>query len=205
MGVTTWLVGYLVAAVERGGYLGVFALMALESALVPVPSEAVMPFAGFLVSRGVFGFWETVAAGSLGNLAGSLAAYWLGARYGRPLLERYGRYLLISGEELDAVEEFFWRHGDAAVFLGRLMPAVRTVISFPAGMARMPLARFAALTFLGSVPWNAALTYAGVVLGEHWRLVEELGVYLDAAVVAGVVALALLLLRKRREGLLEPA
>ncbi len=196
MGLTTLVVGFLVDLVAVGGYLGVFALMALESALIPVPSEAVMPFAGFLVSRGVFGFWEAVAAGSLGNLAGSLAAYALGARYGRPLLERYGRYLLIGEEELSRVEEFFARHGDAAVFFGRLLPAVRTVISFPAGMARVPLARFSLLTFAGSVPWNAALTYAGVVLGENWVLVEEMGGYLDVAVLAVLALLAYLFLRR---------
>jgi len=200
MGVTAWLVGYAVSLVEAGGYLGVFALMALESALVPVPSEAVMPFAGFLVSRGVFGFWEAVAAGSLGNLAGGLAAYWLGARYGRGLLERYGRYLLVGEGELRRVEAFFARHGEAAVFLGRLLPAVRTVISFPAGVARVPLGRFAALTFAGSVPWNAALTYLGVLLGENWRLVEAAGVYLDAAVVAGALLLLAAVRLKLGEG-----
>ncbi len=163
--------------------------MVLESALVPIPSEVVMVFSGFLVYKGLFGFVEAVMAGTLGNLVGSLIAYYLGLSAGRPFLLKYGRYLLLNEHHIASAERFFQRRGGLAVFLGRMLPAVRTVISFPAGVARMNIAKFAALTFLGSIPWNTALVLAGYSLGENWAVVESHAPLLDAIGVS-ILALA---------------
>lgn len=188
-----------VELIRRVGYAGLFALMALESALVPIPSEIVMPLAGFLVQRGSLDFTLVVVTSSLANLAGSLAAYAVGASLGRAFVERYGRYLLLSEEHLRTAERLFEKWGHWVVLVGRMMPAVRTVISLPAGVAGMHVSRFAVYTFIGSLPWNAALTYLGFLLGEGWEVVGLYMPYIDAAAIA-LLALAtvFLLLRARR-------
>ena len=151
--------------------------MAIESACIPLPSEIIMPLAGwFLVDdRGLGVEWLFLAAlcGALGNLIGSLIAYGVGAWGGRPLLLRYGRYFLISRQEVEQAERWFARYGDRAVFISRVLPVIRTFISLPAGIARMNLWRFTILTFVGSFPWSLGLAWAGYLLGENWERIRE--------------------------------
>jgi membrane protein DedA with SNARE-associated domain len=154
------------------GYGGIVLLMAIESACIPLPSEIIMPFSGYLVFRGELAFWGVAFAGAAGCVIGSLAAYWVGVRGGRPLVERYGRYLLVSPQDLELADRWFARYGDITVFVARLLPVVRTFIAFPAGVARMALGKFVAYTFIGSLIWCAALAWVGERLGEHW---ESLG------------------------------
>lgn len=183
---------------RRMGYVGLFVLMTLESALVPIPSEVVMPLAGFLAQRRAFDYTLVVVIASLANLAGSLVAYALGASLGRRFVERFGKYLLISSEHVRAAERLFERWGHWVVLAGRMLPAVRTVISLPAGVARMHLSKFVFFTFIGSLPWNAALAYLGFVLGERWEIIENFMPYIDAAAAAGLLLLALALLYRIR-------
>jgi membrane protein DedA with SNARE-associated domain len=185
------------------GYLGVLVAMMIESAMIPLPSELILPFAGFMVSDptqvepltgGPWSFWVIVIVATIGNTAGSLIAYGIGAYGGRPFLERYGRYMLIRPHEIEAADHFFARYGAATVFFGRLLPIVRTFVSFPAGVTRMPLAKFIAYSTAGAVPWSIALTFAGVQLGASWRQIREALQPFDLLIAVGVVIIALLLL-----------
>ena len=162
------IAGFVIAVIHAGGYLGIVLLMALESACVPLPSELVMPFAGYLVSTGQMNLYVAATAGALGCNLGSVVAYEAGRRGGRPFAQRYGRYLLIGPGELDAADRFFARFGSAAVFVGRLLPLIRTFIAFPAGVARMPLLPFHLYTFAGSWPFCFVLTWLGLRLGRAW-------------------------------------
>jgi membrane protein DedA with SNARE-associated domain len=154
------------------GYFGVFLLMALESACLPVPSEVIMPFSGYLVTAGKFSFWLVVLAGTVGNLAGSIAAYFVGYYGGRPLIEKYGKYILISVHDLDIAERWFNKYGSVSIFFSRLLPIVRTFFFFPAGACKMPFGKFCLYTVLGCLPWSIFLTYVGVELGENWKSIE---------------------------------
>ena len=183
------------------GYLGVALWVAIESVIIPIPSELVLPFAGFLVGQGTavepitgqpWNYWLTVLAGTLGATVGALIAYGIGAWGGRPLLERWGRYLGISSADLDKADGFFARHGEAASFFGRMIPVVRSLVSFAAGVGHMPLARFTAFTFLGSLPFTAVLVFAGVQLGANWEAVGGVLKQFEYVVLAvlGVIVLA---------------
>src|SRR6202007_2457397 len=170
------------------GYAGIAILMAIESACIPLPSELIMPFAGYLVFQGKFNLFWAATAGAIGCNLGSLVAYEIGAYGGRPLVERYGRWILMGRRELDWADRFFARWGYLAVFIARLLPVIRTFIALPAGVARMPRLRFHLYTFLGSWPWCFALAYLGMKLGQNWR---ELGQYFhrfDAVIVAVLIA-----------------
>src|SRR3984885_11094821 len=145
--------GFIVATISASGYAGVALLMAIESACIPLPSEVIMPFAGYLVSTGQFSLIGAATAGALGCNLGSTVAYYVAAYGGRPVLERWGEYVLISPAELNRADAFFLRYGSATGFFGRLLPVVRTFIAFPAGLARMPMLKFQGYTFLGSWPW----------------------------------------------------
>lgn len=158
----------IVATISRLGYAGVVLLMAIESACIPLPSEIIMPFSGYLVSKGEFNLWLVGVAGAAGCVLGSLVAYWVGMYGGRPLVEKYGRYLLISHHDLDLADRWFDRFGEVIVFASRLLPVIRTFIAFPAGVARMNLKKFVIYTFAGSLPWCIGLAYVGQKLGEHW-------------------------------------
>jgi membrane protein DedA with SNARE-associated domain len=178
--IIAFLVEFISHVIHSGGYLGVTALMAVESACIPLPSEIILPFAGYQVYTGDFGnhatifglpaglFW-VATAGAIGCNIGSFVAYWIGAKGGRPLVERYGRWVLMSHHDLDLMTKFFVKYGAITVLLSRLLPVVRTFIAFPAGIARMPQARFHIYTFVGSWPWCFALAYAGMKLGEAWQ------------------------------------
>lgn len=181
---------FTIGTLSALGYVGVVLLMGIESACIPLPSELIMPFAGYLVFQGQLTLWGVSLAGALGCVLGSLVAYYVGLFGGRPLVRRYGRYLLISHHDLDLADRWFARHGDITIFVGRLLPVVRTFIDFPAGVARMPLAKFVIYTFVGSLFWCAALAWLGRTLGEHW---DTLGVYFhrfDAVIALALAAAA---------------
>jgi membrane protein DedA with SNARE-associated domain len=185
--VAAWIIGIISAS----GYLGIVLLMAIESACIPLPSEIIMPFAGYLVSTGRFDLIWVATAGAIGCNLGSIVAYELGKRIGRPFVERYGRYVLMSVHELDRAERFFARWGDITVLVCRLLPAVRSFIAFPAGVARMPLLRFHLYTFIGSWPWCFALAWVGMKLGKAWDTDPRLKHVLHSAdAVIGVIVLA---------------
>ena len=186
------LVSFVVAVISAAGYFGVAGLMAVESACIPLPSEVIMPFAGYLVSLGRFSLIGAATAGALGCNIGSTIAYLVAAKGGRPAFERWGRYVLIRHEELDRAEKFFVRYGAVTVFVGRLLPVVRTFISFPAGLARMPMLKFQIYSFVGAWPWCLALAYVGMVLGTRWdsdptlrRLFHEFDAVIVAVLAAG--------------------
>jgi membrane protein DedA with SNARE-associated domain len=182
---------FIKGVIAAVGYGGIALLMGIESACIPLPSELIMPFAGYLVYEGSMNLWWAATAGAIGCNLGSLVAYEIGHYGGRPLVERYGRWILLSKRELDWADRFFARWGYLAVFIGRLLPVIRTFIALPAGVARMPRGKFHIYTFLGSWPWCLALAYFGMKLGENWR---ELGKYfhrfdlvIGVALAAGIV------------------
>jgi membrane protein DedA with SNARE-associated domain len=182
---------FIIAGISSMGYWGILAMMAIESACIPLPSEVIMPFSGYLVFTGRFNFWLVGLVGAIGCNVGSAVAYYVGAHGGRPLIEKYGRYILIAHEDLEWADRWFLRYGDATVFFSRLLPVIRTFIAFPAGVVRMNLLKFHLYTFVGSLPWCLALAYAGLKLGERW---ESLSVYfhrmdlvLGIVIVAGVI------------------
>ena len=178
---------------ESVGYLGVALWVAIESVIVPIPSELVLPFAGFLVGEAAaiepltgqpWSFWLVVLAGTIGATVGSLIAYAIGALGGRPILERWGRIVGITPADLDRADAFFLRYGDAASFFGRMVPVIRSLVSFAAGVARMPLLRFTLFSFLGSLPFTALLVFAGVQLGANWETIGGVIKQFEYAIVA---------------------
>jgi membrane protein DedA with SNARE-associated domain len=180
------------------GYVGVGLAMAIESAMIPLPSELVLPYAGFLVgdpaqveplTRGPWLFWIVVVIATLGNTIGSIIGYYIGAWGGRPFLERWGRYLLIRPHEIELAERFFQKYGPATAFFSRLMPIVRTFISFPAGVARMPIGKFILYSTLGALPWSILLVWAGEQLGANWVDIRHALQPYDLLIAVGVVAL----------------
>lgn len=195
------IAAFVIAVISASGYFGVFLLMGIESACIPLPSEIIMPFAGHLVARGEMSLWWAGFWGAVGCVAGSLIAYAIGAIGGRPLAERYGKYVLISRHDLDMADRLFDRYGDGIAFVARLLPVVRTYIGFPAGVARMPLVRFCIYSFLGSLPWCLGLAWVGQRLSLAFgvadpelfveRLHEHLGSYFHLAdALIGLVILA---------------
>jgi membrane protein DedA with SNARE-associated domain len=184
---------FTIWVISSGGYLGIVALMAIESACIPLPSEIIMPFAGYLVSTGRFDLYLAATAGAIGCNLGSIVGYEIGKRGGRPLALRWGKYVLIGAGEIDAAERFFARYGSIAVLIGRLLPVIRSFIAFPAGVARMPQIPFHIYTFLGSWPWCFALAWIGMKLGERWhsdprvgRVLHSLDAVIAVVILAGV-------------------
>ena len=185
------------------GYIGVMIAMAIESAMIPLPSELILPLGGFVVSDPSriepltgqpWNFWIVVIVATIGNTLGSLIAYAIGAWGGRPFLERYGRYMLIREHELEAADHFFARYGSATVFIGRLLPIVRTFISFPAGVARMPIGKFVVYSTAGAFLWSIILVQAGVVLGDNWVTIRDMLKPFDMAILVLVIVGAIALL-----------
>jgi len=166
------IAAWIVDQIGSLGYPGVVMLMAIESACIPLPSEVIMPFSGYLVYKGTFNLHLASLAGALGCAVGSALAYWVGIRGGRPFIERYGRYILIRHQDLDRADAWFARCGEWAVFISRLLPVIRTFISLPAGIARMNFPRFLIYSFVGSVPWCYFLAWVGQKLGENWQSIK---------------------------------
>jgi membrane protein DedA with SNARE-associated domain len=179
---------FIKSTIAVTGYSGIAILMAIESACIPLPSELIMPFAGYLVYEGSMSLFWVATAGAIGCNLGSLVAYEIGHYGGRPLVERYGRWILMGRRELDWADRFFARWGHAAVFIARLLPVVRTFIALPAGVARMPRGKFHTYTFLGSWPWCFVLAWAGMKLGENWRSLGKYFHQFDAVIGVLIVA-----------------
>ncbi len=188
MGITEFIVEWATKVIDAAGYLGVGVLMTLESMVFPIPSEAVMPFAGFLWFEGNMTFWLIVVASTLGSIAGSLISYAIGYYGGRPLVLKFGKFLLLNEHDLEKTEQFFARRGNIAVFVSRFIPVVRHLISIPAGLGKMPLGRFVLYTAVGAGMWNAFLAWVGFKLGENWETVERYGKISDIIVVIGLIA-----------------
>lgn len=163
---------FIIHTISDGGYWGVIGLMAIESANIPLPSEVIMPFAGFSVSQGHLTLWGVALAGGIGCTIGSAFSWWLGYIGGRPLVERYGKYVLLSHHDLDIGEKWFVKYGSSVAFFSRLLPFVRTFISFPAGISKVPLFKFLAYTFIGSVIWSYLLAYLGQEAGQNWEFLK---------------------------------
>jgi len=182
---------WVIDGISFFGYWGVGFFMALESACLPVPSEVIMPFAGYFVWAGKFSFWPVVIWGTMGNLIGSILAYAVGYYGGRPFIEKYGKYIFLSRHDLDMADKWFGKYGNASIFFSRLLPVIRTFISLPAGIAKMPFGKFCFYTTAGSLPWSILLTWAGLALGQNWA---NLKVYLrnfDGLIIFSVIFIGL--------------
>jgi len=163
---------WIIEVISKIGYLGIVLTMGIESACIPLPSEIIMPFSGYLASIGRFNLYLVSVAGAFGCLVGSILAYFVGIWGGRAFILKYGKYFLISHKDLETAERWFGRYGDLTIFFSRLMPVIRTFISLPAGIAKMNFPKFAIYTFLGSLPWCFALAYVGKILGENWQSIR---------------------------------
>lgn len=183
--------GWALGVIDKTGYAGVFILSMLESAAIPIPSEIVVPFSGFLASSGRFGLLAVVLVATAANLTGSVILFLIGRSGGRWILERYGKYVFIHQKDLDLGDRWFLKHGVKAVFFGRMLPVVRTFISLPAGVAKMNFKKFAAYTFLGALPWNFALAYIGFKMGENWEVLHPYFQKLNYA-IAGLIGVGIL-------------
>ncbi|MGB6627111.1 MAG: DedA family protein [Nitrososphaeraceae archaeon] len=193
------LVEFITSVISSLGYGGIFFLMILESALIPIPSEIIMPFSGFLASTGKLGSVGVILAGSLGNLVGSVITYYLGIKLGRAFLIKYGKYILFRVHHLVWTEQLFQKYGDKISFVGRLLPGVRTYISLPAGIGKSNFIKFVVYTLVGSIIWNSLLTYGGIQLGRSWQHIDKYSGYLDIiAVVAIAVFIVWIVYSNRR-------
>jgi len=181
------LAAFVIWVISIGGYPGIVLLMAIESACIPLPSEIIMPFSGYLVYTGRFSLFWVATFGAIGCNLGSVLAYEVGAYGGRPLIEKYGKYILLNQHDLELADRFFQRWGSATVFIGRLLPVIRTFIALPAGIAKMPRLRFHVYTFLGSWPWCFALAYIGMKLGQNWNTLGKYFHRFDAVIGAFLV------------------
>jgi membrane protein DedA with SNARE-associated domain len=192
-----FLARFIIAVISHSGYLGIVLLMGIESACIPLPSEVIMPFSGYLVHTGRFSLIGVAVAGAVGCNVGSFVAYAVGAWGGRPLAERYGRYVLVTRHDLEMADRWFERYGDWTVFFSRLLPVIRTFIALPAGIARMNFVRFNVYTFLGSLPWCCVLAYAGMKLGERWTTLRTYFHRFDAVLAVLLVIAAVWFIRNR--------
>ncbi len=176
--------------IDKTGYTGVFILSALESAAIPIPSEVVVPFSGFLAVSGRFSFWGVVLITTTANLAGSLVLFFISRSEGRWILERYGKYVLIHKDDLERGERWFLKYGTRAVFWGRILPGIRSFISLGAGVAKMDVVRFSVFTFLGALPWNFGLALVGYKAGKNWNILHQYFRKIDIFVVVLMAAVA---------------
>jgi len=196
------IIDFVISIISGLGYPGIFLLMILESALIPIPSEIIMPFSGFLVSKGTFDPISVVLAGTFGNLVGSILTYYLGIKAGRAFILKYGKYILFKKSHLELTEELFEKYGDKISFFCRLLPAVRTYISLPCGVGKANFVKFAIYTFLGSLIWNSMLTYVGILFGNNWKNIDKYAIYLDivaACVIVGFIIWFVVMVRRRNK------
>lgn len=188
-----FIVNLVIESISRGGYGALFFLMMLESMVAPVPSEAVMPFAGFLVARKQFNMESAIAASTLGSITGSLISYYIGLYGGRAAVVRLGKYLFLQESHLEWTHKFFETYGDPTIFIGRFIPVVRHLISIPAGIGRMNVLKFSFYTILGAAIWNFILTYVGFRLEEKWELIHAYAEYIDFFIIITIVFIILFL------------
>jgi len=187
--IITILSRFVISTISTLGYTGILLTMAIESACIPLPSEIIMPFSGYLVTTGQFTMLGVTLAGAIGNVIGSVAAYYAGVWGGRPFVERYGPYFLMSHRDVDIADRWFAKYGEAAVFFSRMLPVIRTFISLPAGIAKMHFPRFVLFTFIGSLPWCYALAYVGVKMGQQWDQLREYFHEFDVVIGIGLALL----------------
>lgn len=190
----SYLIPFLENLYAQMGYLGLVLVMTLESACIPIPSEIILPMAGWMVAMGKWNLWLAVFFGTVGNTLGSCVAYWVGATGGRPLVERFGRYIFISHHDLELADRWFARYGEWTVFFSRMMPIVRTFISLPAGIARMNFFKFLVYSIAGALPWSFALVYAGKVFGDNWESIRRFLQNFDYLIAVAIIALVALYL-----------
>lgn len=194
------LSAFILSTISALGYGGIVLCMAIESACIPLPSEIIMPFSGYLVTTGRFTLWGVTLAGAVGNVLGSWVAYWAGMKFGRAAAEGLARLRLIRMEEYDRAERWLQKHGLQVAFWTRLLPIVRTFVSLPAGAARVPFWRFTLYTFLGSLLWSLALAYVGVLFRENWENIKTFWHGFDLVIVVGLLVLFILFLRQHFRG-----
>jgi membrane protein DedA with SNARE-associated domain len=188
----------VITAIDNTGYLGIFGLMLLEGTSLPIPSEVVLPFAGYLVSLGRIDFWVTVAVATSAGVIGALIDYYIGLFLGMKVISNYGSRFFISNEQMQRVQDLFQKHGSRIVFISRLIPGVRTLASFPAGSARMSLPKFTLYTTLGCLLFDVLLVYVGDYFGSHWNVVRSIGVLEIGATIAVLVTAALVYMRMQK-------
>jgi membrane protein DedA with SNARE-associated domain len=192
------IVEFITQLISSWGYAGIFVMMTLESALIPIPSEVVIPFAGFLAYMGEMNIWLIVLVSSLANLTGSIIAYYIGKYLGRGFVERYGKYLLLNMGHLELIERWFNKYGNLTVLFSRMLPVIRTYNALPAGMGKMNFPKFCLYTFIGSIPWNTALVFMGYLLKQNWNMLEKYSLYIDILAVLVAVAVIYYLARRIR-------
>ena len=198
MALTEFLVEHIINLIAAGGYPIIAFLMALESMITPVPSEAVMPFAGFLVNEGKLSFGLVVLFATIGSLIGSFISYYAGAYGGKPFIKRFGKYFFLDLHHLELTEKFFKKYGEGTVFLSRFIPVIRHLISIPAGVGRMNPARFFIYTLLGAAAWNAILTYVGFLMKDRWKEILRYTEVLDMLMVSAIIIIVALFFYKHR-------
>jgi len=191
------LANVIIQIISNSGYFGIFVLMIAESALIPIPSEIIMPFSGYLVYTGKLNPILVIISGSVGNLVGSLVAYVIGLKLGREFILRYGKYILLKKSHLDWTESFFRKYGNGSTFVSRLLPGIRTYISLPAGIAKMDLKKFSVFTLAGSIIWSTMLTFVGITLGEEWTAIRNYSKYFDIVVIVGILIVVIIIIKKR--------
>jgi membrane protein DedA with SNARE-associated domain len=189
---------FITQLISSWGYAGIFITMTLESALIPIPSEVVIPFAGFLAYMGEMNIWLIVLVSSLANVTGSIIAYEIGKYLGRGFIERYGKYVLLNMGHLQLIERWFDKYGSLTVLFCRMLPLVRTVNALPAGIGKMNFPKFCIFTFIGSIPWNLALVFVGYVLKENWSILEKYSLYIDMLAVFVAAAVIFYIVRRIR-------
>lgn len=190
MGLTEFLIVYFTLFIEKAGYFGVFVLMTMESMIFPVPSEAVMPFTGFLWFQGKMTFIAIFFASTIGSIVGSLLSYYIGKYGGKPFINKFGKYLLLNEHHLTQTEQFFQKYGEKTIFISRFIPIVRHLISLPAGVGKMNIYKFSLFTVAGASIWNAFLAYLGYQLGSRWEIIRKYSEVLDIIVIACIVLAA---------------
>ncbi len=195
--ITEFVISLVLPIIQAIGYLGVFILMTAESTLLPVPSEAVLPFAGYLVAQGQMNLWIALASATIGTIAGAAISYAIGKYLGRAVVEKYGKYILVSEHDLDIAKQWFDKHGDKTIFICRFIPVVRHVISIPAGTAKMHFKKFLLYTAIGGLMWNAILIYVGIMLQNHWDAIIQYSTIIDIIAIIGIIAVLAWLFKER--------
>jgi membrane protein DedA with SNARE-associated domain len=200
MGILSTILGqialFCISIISSIGYLGVFLLMIMESMILPVPSELVLPFVGFLISSGEMNFLLVVIFATLGSLIGSLLSYYMGAHWGNRFVSKYGKYFLLNEGHLKNTKKWFSKKGELTVFIGRFIPVVRHIISIPAGIGKMNIKKFMVYTIIGAGMWNAFLTYFGLVLGNNWEIIKQYSDYISWGVLGVIILLGIYFLLK---------
>lgn len=199
MGLTEFIFHFATTIITKTSYFGISMAMTLESMVVPLPSEAVMPFAGFLWFEHKLSFWGIVLASTLGSIIGSLISYYVGAYGGRPLVRKFGKYVLLNEHHLDKTERFFAKYGDKTIFISRFIPVVRHLISIPAGVGRMNIFKFSIYTIIGAGLWNSFLIYLGYQLGSNWQIIRQWGEIIDIILVILIIAAIAFFIYKQRQ------